>query len=353
MPVTRAVDLRSDTLTLPTQGMRAAMAEAELGDDFYGEDPTVRALEETVADLLGKEKALFVPSGTMGNQLGLRVLTEPGDQVLAEASAHIFMLEGGAPALISGVALRPITGSNGIFGTAELAIALPDLPPYMVDTVVAPTRLICLENTHNMAGGTVWPIETLEAVLHEARSRGLAAHLDGARLWNASIRTGVAEADYGRGFDSVSVCFSKGLGAPVGSALAGSKQLIHRARRYRQAFGGGMRQAGVIAAAALYALTQQRERLAEDHENAERFAAGLAQIPGIEIDPELVQTNIVRFGTVSMPAGEFLARCGEAGLRLIPIGAQNFRAVTRLGIDREDVDHALGVIRGVLRELDG
>lgn len=342
------IDLRSDTFTLPTADLRAAMANADVGDDVFGEDPTVRQLEERAAEVLGKSAAVFMPSGTMSNQVGLRVLTNPGDQVLIEASSHMMVLEGAAPAMLSSVSMRQLPGTGGVLEADQIRAAIPVPHPFMVDTVLPPTTTLCLENTHNLAGGTVWPIDTLAATAAEAKRHGLHMHLDGARLWNAAVQSGRSEADFAQYFDTVSVCFSKGLGAPVGSALAGSAELMKQARRFRQSFGGGMRQSGMVAAGALFALENHRERLAEDHANATRLAAGLAELNSVSLDPDTVQTNIVRFEVTSMTAGEFTTRCHAEGVHMIPGGPHGVRAVTRMGISQQDVDDALQVFARVL-----
>jgi threonine aldolase len=282
------IDLRSDTITVPTPAMRQAMASAEVGDDVFGDDPTVLKLEARVAELLGKEASLFTVSGTMANQLALRSHTESGDEILVDANAHIYYYETGGPAALAGVMCRCLPGVRGIFTAADVEAALRP-----ADQHFPPTKLVCIENTHNRGGGSIWPLETLREVAEVSRRHGLRMHLDGARLWNASIATGIAERDYAAHFDSVSVCFSKGLGAPVGSALCGSREFIQRARRFRKMFGGGMRQAGIIAAGALHALEHHRARLAEDHTNARTLADGLSLLPGIELDPASVQTNLV------------------------------------------------------------
>lgn len=334
-----SIDLRSDTITQPTPAMREAMARAEVGDDVFGDDPTVRQLEERVADILGMEAALFTPSGTMANQLAIRAQTAPGDEILIDANAHIFYYESGAPAALSGVMCRCLHGQRGIFTAADMEAALR--PP---DQHFPPSRLVCLENTHNRGGGKVWPLERIREVADVARSHGLRMHLDGARLWNASIATGIPERDYAASFDSVSVCFSKGLGAPVGSALAGSCEFIQRARRFRKMLGGGMRQAGILAAAALYALDHHRARLADDHANARTLAEGLARLPGIELDPATVETNIVFFRVPGMSA-EILARnLDQAGVRLLALGPDTLRAVTNLMVSAADIPEAVEII---------
>ena len=261
------IDLRSDTITQPTPAMREAMARAEVGDDVFGDDPTVTRLEARTAEILGKEAAVFTPSGTMANQLALRAHTEPGDEILVDGNAHIYYYETGAPAALAGVMCRCLPGVRGLFTVADVEAALRP-----ADQHFAPTKLVCLENTHNRGGGSVWPMERIREIADVSRARGLRLHLDGARLWNAAVATGIPERDYAAHFDSVSVCFSKGLGAPIGSALCGTREFIQRARRFRKMYGGGMRQAGIIAAGALHALEHHRARLAEDHANARALA---------------------------------------------------------------------------------
>ncbi len=337
------VDLRSDTVTRPTPAMREAMARAEVGDDVYREDPTVRRLEERVAELLGQEAALFVPSGTMANQLALRAQTEPGDEILAEAQAHVLLFERGAHAALAGVTVQAIPTAAGVFGPEELARRLHQAPPRIPPDLFPPQRLLCLENTHNSGGGTVWPLETFKAVVGLARESGLRVHLDGARIWNASVAAGVPERSWTGLCDSVAVCFSKGLGAPVGSAVAGSRELVERARRFRGMYGGAMRQAGVLAAAALYALEHHRERLAEDHRLARKLARGIAELPALAVEPERVQTNIVYFRTLRMPAEQFAARAGEEGVKVLPVGHDTIRCLTHLEVEEADIDRALAV----------
>jgi threonine aldolase len=337
------IDLRSDTVTKPTPAMRRAIAEAEVGDDVFGEDPTVNALERATADLLGKEAAMFVASGTMANQLAVRLHTRPGDEALMETGAHVFGKEAGAAAALSGVTCRLIEGRRGIFTAGDLIAALRPL-----DIHHAPTRLVCVENTHNGGGGSVWPLATLAELSAAVRSRGLKLHMDGARLWNASIASGIAERAYAEHCDSVAVCFSKGLGAPVGSALAGPTEFIDRARRFRKMLGGGMRQAGLLAAGALHALRHHRERLAEDHANARTLAAGLAEIPGIELEASDVETNIVRFRTVGRDAPMIAKALAECGVLVFATGPESIRAVTHLMISEDDVRRALRIIREVM-----
>jgi threonine aldolase len=288
-------------------------------------------------------------TGSMSNQVGLRTHTEAGDQVLAESMAHLFLLEGGAPAALSGLTVRQIPGTHGMFTADQVASMVPVPNDHSPKTLMPPVKLLCVENTHNVAGGTVWPLEQIAAVTKVAHDRGLATHLDGARIWNASARTGIPEADYAVHFDTVSVCFSKGLGAPVGSALAGPKALIARARRFKQGFGGGFRQAGIVAAGALHAVRHHRERMVDDHTNAARLAAGLAELPGIEVDLETVQTNIVRFRVTSMSSIELVERCHAAGVYMLPSGGPGaIRAVLYLDITAEDVERALGIVTEVM-----
>lgn len=335
-PETPRIDLRSDTLTLPTPPMRLAMANAEVGDDVYGEDPTVNRLEARTAEILGKEAALFMPSGTMANQVAVRSHTEPGDEILLDANAHIYYFEAGAPAAIAGVLCRCLPGRRGIFSTEDILAVLRPPDPHF-----PPTRLVCLENTHNRGGGSIWPIERIAEIASLGRERGFRMHLDGARLWNAAAASGIPEREYAAYFDSVNVCFSKGLGAPVGSALAGSREFIQRARRFRKQFGGGMRQAGILAAGALYALEHQRARLAEDHANARALAQGLAQLPGIELDLATVQTNIVVFRVTTMPAQALVAKLKDRGVLVLSTGPDTIRAVTHLNVSTEDITRAL------------
>ena len=338
------IDFRSDTITKPTSAMRAAMAAAEVGDDVFGDDPTVIALEKRTAAILGKEAAVYMPSGTMTNQVAIRAHTEPGDEILCHAEAHCYYYEAGAPAALSGVMCRLLPGARGIFTAQDVR---DHLRPGNLH--FPPTRLVCVENTHNRGGGSIWPIGQIAAVEAVAREAGLKTHLDGARLWNASAATGIAERDYARYFDSVSVCFSKGLGAPVGSALAGGAEYIARARRFRKMFGGGMRQAGIIAAGALYALEHHRDRLAEDHANAKRLAEGIARLPGIEVNAAEVETNIVFFRVTCMPAPECVARLKEAGVLTNATGPDTVRAVTSLEVTADDIPKAVDIMAKVCR----
>jgi threonine aldolase len=328
--------------------MREAMATAEVGDDVYGEDPTVNRLEALTAELLGKEDAVFVPTGTMSNQIGIRIHTEPGDLALVEGTAHIVANEGGGAAAISGVTIRPLRGTRGVFSAEEVDGAIGVSHPFRPKTLSPRPRLLCVENTHNAGGGTVWPKESVLAVCEAGRRHGLSLHLDGARLWHAAAAAGVSERDLAEPFDTVNVCFSKGLGAPVGSALAGSRQSITRARRFKQQLGGGLRQAGVLAAAALYALEHHRPELSDDIRRARILAEGLATLQGIDIDPADVHSNIVRFSVTTGGAGAFAEACHAAGVFMIPGSAVGIRAVLHRDVSDDDVTRALERIASVL-----
>lgn len=342
------IDLRSDTVTRPTTAMRQAMAEAEVGDDVYGDDPTVNELERRTAELLGKEAAVYLPTGSMSNQVALRTHTEPGDLVLVPPGSHIQFNEGGAGAAFSGITLLVLESERGVFGPQGIRDALHRPHPFNPTTMTPAPRLVCVENTHNGEGGTVWPLEAIEAVGAAAREGGLALHMDGARLWHATAASGVAESAYAAPFDSVSVCFSKGLGAPVGSALAGSADFVRRARRYKQQFGGGFRQAGVLAAAALHALDHHRSGLSRDVENAALLAEGLAGMDGVHIETDRVQSNIVRFSVSATTSGEFATSCHAAGVYMLPNGDHGMRAVVHRDISRDDIIGALRVMSAVV-----
>lgn len=341
-----AIDLRSDTVTKPTRGMIAAMAAADVGDDVYGEDPTVNRLEDRVAALLGKQAALFVPSGSMSNQVAVKAHTQPGDELICEEFCHIYNWEAGGPALLSGVTSRTVRAEYGIIDLDQLRDKVRPLNDHMVRT-----RLVCLENTHNRGGGRVFPLEKVQAISAWARSQNLIMHLDGARLWNAIIATGVPAPEWGKHFDSISVCFSKGLGAPVGSALAGPAEFITRARRFRKVFGGAMRQAGVIAAAALYALDHHVERLAEDHRNAQVIAQAIADVPGLRLDPPEVHTNLVWFEVEDGPAAakDVLSKLKARGVLVGGGDGRVLRACTHLDVSAADAERAADIIRKTLR----
>jgi threonine aldolase len=331
------IDLRSDTVTKPSAAMRAAMAAAEVGDDVFGEDPTVLRLEETVAQRLGKEAASFVPSGTMSNQIGLLTHCGPGDEFICETGCHVYNYEQGAYAQFGGLAARTVPGEYGVWKLEQLVDLIRPENDHCVRT-----RLLIMENTHNRGAGRVQPYETVQEICGWARARGLATHLDGARLWNAVIATGRKETEWCQHFDTVSVCFSKGLGAPVGSALAGSKSAITKARRLRKAFGGGMRQAGVLAAAAIYALDNHFARLAEDHAHARLLGDAIRQTPGLELCPQSIDSNIVIFAVDPKlgTAAEFCQRLKEQGVLMITVAPNLVRAVTHLDVDTTAIHRA-------------
>lgn len=335
------IDLRSDTVTRPSPAMREAMARAEVGDDVFGEDPTVNRLQEMVAAILGKEAALYVPSGTMGNQLCIKTHTQPGDEVIAEQGAHVFNYETGGAAFLSNVQVHTIPGKHGHMALDDIKRAVRPTLYYMPRT-----RLICLENTHNRAGGTVYPLDDIAGIAAFAKEAGIRMHLDGARLWNASVASGVSPKTYAAHFDSVSVCLSKGLGAPVGSVIAGSREFINDARHFRKIFGGGMRQAGVLAAAGIYALDHNIGRLAEDHEKARYLSRELSMIPGFAIDLASVQTNIViiDIAATGKTPESTLARLRERGVLLTLGNYMGVRAVTHMDVSMDEVKKAAGTI---------
>ena len=342
------VDLRSDTVTRPTPGMLAAMSEAPLGDDVFRDDPSVLSLERRVASLLGKEAALFVPSGTMANQIAIRTHTRPGDEVIAHAGAHLYNYESGAQAALAGIAIRPVDSADGALPleAVRAALHLSDDPHF------APTQLICFENTHNGCGGAVVDPANVAAVAALAREHDIALHLDGARLLNAAVASGARPAALAAPFDTVSICLSKGLGAPVGSVLAGPWRKIAQALRFRKMYGGAMRQAGVLAAAGLYALDHHVERLAEDHRRVKRLAEALADTPGYRVDPSRVQTNLLYFALdPEHPLGRaggsaLVVRLAEEGV-FITGGAHRLRAVTHLDVDDEGLERAITGFRRV------
>jgi threonine aldolase len=340
------IDLRSDTVTKPTPAMRQAMYDAEVGDDVLGDDPTVQRLEELAAARLGKEAALFVPSGTMGNLVSLLVHCGRGEEVILGDQAHTYVYEAGGSSAVGSIHPRPLP--NLPDGRIDLTLLEASIRP---DDVHAPrTRLITLENTHNRCGGAVLPVAYMDAAAELAQRRGLALHLDGARIFNAAVALGVDVQALVRGCDSVSFCLSKGLGAPVGSVVVGSAAFIHEARRARKLVGGGMRQAGVIAAAGIVALTQMVDRLAEDHANARRLAEGIAGLPGIVLNPATVQTNIVIFALdrPDLTPGELAARLAEHGIWLFAIGGQRLRAVTNYHVTAQDIEQAIAAFAGIL-----
>jgi threonine aldolase len=340
------LDLRSDTITKPTDAMRQAMALAPVGDDVFAEDPTVNLLQQKVASLLGKPAALFVPSGVMSNQLAINVQTQPGDEVIVEKESHIFNYETAAPSILSSVQLHLVAGERGVLRAAQLAPAVRPSAYYMPRTT-----LICLENTHNRAGGSIYPVEDIREIREFTKSLGIRMHLDGARLWNASVATGISPKEYAQYFDTVSVCFSKGLGAPVGSALVGSEEAIQHARRFRKILGGGMRQAGIIAAGALYALEHHIDRLKEDHDKARVFAERIAQNPLLGIDPNNVQTNIVVFdiSRTGKTTGELLDALRAKNVLLTDANYTSLRAVTHLDVSMDQVQRAAEIVAGTVR----
>jgi len=343
--VGEVVDLRSDTLTLPTPEMRRAMAEAEVGDDVFGEDPTVRRLEAMAAERLGKEAGLFVASGTMGNQVCLLAHTQRGDEILLDEECHIVNYEVGAAAVLSGVQARMLRGERGILDPDDLRRAIR--PPNIHHPQ---DRLICLESTHNRGGGSIYPLETLRAIRSLALERGLAVHLDGARLFNACVGSGDDVREVAAQADSVTFCLSKGLAAPVGSVVVGTAAFIERARRARKMLGGGMRQAGILAAAGIVALETMVERLREDHANAQRLAAGLAALPGLRIDPAQVQTNILIFEVArpDLDAPGLVTKLHARGVKCLATGPDRIRMVTHKDVSRAGIERALAVLGELL-----
>ncbi len=339
------IDLYSDTQTRPTPAMRAAMAEAEVGDEQKREDPTVNRLVERVCELLGKEDAIYLPSGTMCNQISVRVHCQPGDEVIMDVTSHIRHFETGGAAALSGVTPFPILGVRGIFSAAQLQAAIRP------DTNHHPrSRMVLIEQTSNMGGGSIWPLQTIAEVCTLAQSHGLARHMDGARLLNAVVASDIPAHEYAAHVDSVWIDFSKGLGAPVGAALAGSKEFIRRAWRWKHQFGGAMRQAGIIAAGAVYALEHHVERLAEDHANAQHLARGLGEIEGLEVEP--VETNIVFFDVAraGLTADRLDRLLEQRGVRISPAGPTRLRAVTHLDVSRAQIETAVETIRQVIGE---
>jgi threonine aldolase len=336
-----AIDLRSDTVTQPTPAMREAIAAAPVGDDVIDVDPTVEHLEHRTAEILGKDAAIYMPSGTMTNQVALRIHCRPGDEFICEAGCHIYNYEQAAYAQLSGLAARTVQGSGGVLDVDQLRGLIRPENDHLVRT-----RLVCLENTHNRGAGRVLPHQGVVEICHWAHENGLSTHLDGARLFNAVAATGIAADDWASHFDTVSVCFSKGLGAPVGSALAGPQDVIRQARRHRKVFGGGMRQAGIIAAGALYALENNRQRLADDHQNARVVAEGVRRARELRLDPERVDTNMVIFRVAERvgPASSFVAALKQRGLLVLAIGPDQVRAVTHLHITQADAERAAEIL---------
>jgi len=340
------IDLRSDTITKPSLAMREYMMQAEVGDDVFAEDPTVNRLQEKVANLMVKEAALFVPSGTQANQICLNTNTQPGQEVIVDYNAHIFNYESGAGGMLSGIQLHPIIGENG-FPTVEQIKEV--IRPF--DDHYPQTGLVCLENTHNRAGGTIFPIEDIAKISELAKEHNLRLHLDGARLWNASVASGIALSEYAKYFDSVSLCFSKGLGAPIGSIIVGITDFINKAHFYRKAYGGGMRQVGIIAAACEYALENNLDKLKIDHNNAKKIAETLHSLPGIEIDLDSVQTNLIIFDVSKMgkSASDVCLMLEENGILALPFGPTKIRFVTHLDVSSKQADQACQILQKILK----
>ena len=341
-----AIDLRSDTVTRPSQGMRDAIAAAPVGDDVYNDDPTVNSLEERVAAMFDKEAGIFTPSGSLANQLAIRMLVAPGEELIAETNSHIVRAELGAAAVFSGITTRTFPAKNGLLKAADaLELARPNSGPYLVSTTA-----IAVENTHNFGGGTVQPITEIAALRKGADELGLALHLDGARIWNAHVASGVSFPEYGRYFDTISVCFSKGLGAPVGSIMLSTKARVVNARVWRKRYGAGMRQIGLLAAAAHYALDNNLVHLTQDHRRAKALAIAIAAIDSSFIDPVTVETNIVGLDLSALPitAAELAARCKDAGLLISALGPKYARLVTHLDFDDVQCSQAIEILKKAL-----
>jgi threonine aldolase len=340
------IDLRSDTVTRPSQAMRQAMAAAAVGDDVYSDDPTVNSLEERVAALFGKEAGVFTPTGSLANQLAIRMLVAPGEELVAETNSHIVRAELGAAAVFSGITTRTWPAKNGLLVAEDaLEIARPHSGPYLVSTTA-----IAVENTHNFGGGTVQPLNEIKALRKGADEIGVALHLDGARIWNAHVASGVALNEYGKYFDTISVCLSKGLGAPIGSVMLSTRERVATARIWRKRYGAGMRQVGLLAGAAHYALDNNIERLAEDHRRAKELAVAIAAINKSFVDPALVETNIVGLDLAMAPytAAELATRCREAGLWISALGPKYARLVTHLDFDDQQCAQAIEILKRVL-----
>lgn len=336
----KSIDLRSDTITKPTREMRQAMLEAEVGDDVFGEDPTVNKLQEKCAQLSGKEKALYVPSGCMANQLAVKAHTQPGDEVICESECHIFNYETAAPAILSNVQMMTVRGKYGVMQPEEIKKFVRTGEYYFPRT-----RLICLENTHNRAGGVIQPLEVIKKISEFAKANDIKMHMDGARIFNASVETGISVKEYASYFDSISFCFSKGLGAPVGSILCGPADFITIAHKWRKIIGGGMRQAGVIAAAALYALENNTARLKEDNDKAKYFAEEISKIKEISINLEMVHTNIVIFANSKYSKPDLISKLKEKGVFISAGSFENLRAVFHLDVTMEEVKEAVNIFR--------
>ncbi|MBI5403655.1 MAG: low-specificity L-threonine aldolase [Ignavibacteriae bacterium] len=334
------IDLRSDTITKPSKEMRQAMFDAEVGDDVFSEDPTVNKLQEKCVEISGKEKALYVPSGCMANQLAVKAHTQPGDEVICESECHIFNYETAAPAILSNVQMMTVRGEYGVMQLEEIKKFVRTKEYYFPRT-----RLICLENTHNRAGGVIQPIEVIKEISEFAKEIGIMMHMDGARIFNASIETGISVKEYSSYFDSISFCFSKGLGAPVGSILCGPADFIAVAHKWRKIIGGGMRQAGVIAAAALYALENNTKRLKEDNDKAKYFAKEISKIKEVSINLEKVHTNIVIFANSKYPKPELISKLKENGVLISAGSFENLRAVFHLDVTMEETEEAVRIFK--------
>lgn len=337
----KIIDLRSDTLTKPSQGMRDAIFNSEVGDDVFGEDPTVNKLQEKCSDLSGKEKALFVTSGCLGNQLAIKSHTIQGDEVICESEAHIFHYETSAPSVISSIQLHPVIGNKGVMKLEDIKNAIRSNEYYFPKT-----KLICLENTHNRAGGTIQPFENIKEIYSFAKENKIKVHIDGARIFNASVETGISLKEYSKYCDSISFCFSKGLGAPVGSILCGDSEFIEIAHKWRKILGGGMRQAGILASAAIYALDNNIERLKDDNDNAKYFAKEISKNPEIEIDIDSIQTNIVVFKVKNKSKEKFLSDMNSKGVLFSSGAGELIRAVFHLDVSREEVSMAVEMVLG-------
>jgi threonine aldolase len=340
----KIIDLRSDTVTRPSEGMRKAMYNAEVGDDVFKEDPTVNKLEEYTAELFGKDAALFVPSGVMGNQICINILTTPGDEIICERYSHIFNYESGSPAKLSGVQLFPLEGENGILTAAQVESAIRPVEAYYMPR----TKMIVIENTHNSAGGIVQPIENIIEIKSIVSKMNLYYHLDGARIWNAHVETGIPLSGYALHFHTLSCALSKGLGAPAGSVILGTIEFIQEAIRVRKSFGGGMRQAGILAAAGLYAIQNNLSMLKEDHIKAINFAGAVAENKNLFINMDNVHTNIIMFKPLNISAEEAVEKCKAEGLLLSIVKTGWLRGVTHLDVSKDDIETAKGIINKVL-----
>ena len=344
--MTSPIDLRSDTVTRPSQAMREAMASAPVGDDVYGDDPTVNSLEERVATMFGKEAGVFTPTGSLANQLAIRMLVAPGEELIAETNSHIVRAELGAAAVFSGITTRTWPAKNGLLIAKDaLEIARPNSGPYLVSTTA-----IAVENTHNFGGGTVQPLDEIKALRKGADELGLALHLDGARIWNAHVASGVALNEYGKYFETISVCLSKGLGAPIGSVMLSTKDRVSKARIWRKRYGAGMRQVGLLAGAAHYALDHNISRLSEDHRRAKEIAIAIESIDASLIDPKTVETNIVGLDLSALPitAAELASRTKEAGLWISALGPKYARLVTHMDFDDAQCAQAIEILKRAL-----